>query len=102
MPTFVQEAAFAFGGAVVGITAPVVLALAGTVEPSAIVVPIASAGPLGAIAGFLLLRLRERDREEREERGKAWEAVGTLRESVEKGNETLIEIRTILKERRNE
>lgn len=99
MTNLLQEATFSLGGAVLGIVGPIGLAIAGTVDAGQIVVPIASAGPIGAVAGFLLLRLRERDREEREERGKAWMAVGLLRDEVQ---DTKTTIKDALAENRNE
>lgn len=72
-----------------------------------------TAGPFGAFSAILLLRNREQQREHAtqvqalarahvEEREAAWAALDGLRGALERTNETLIEIRTILKERRNE
>lgn len=60
----------------------------------------ASPGPLGMIASWALSRVTADRKEHATGRGAAWAAVDRLRQEIREGNETLVRIETILKERR--
>lgn len=74
---------------IVGLT--VMGAAAGVVSGGTITSALAAYGPLGLIAGYLMLRLRELDRAAREERKQAWRAVAQLRAELTKRQDEMIQ-----------
>lgn len=97
--TTLTELLAALGVSVLGVGAPIAVAVVSGAEADWWG-PLIANGPLGVIAAYLLYRQREERRDEREERGKAWTAVGELRGAVQEQTQELVKIVTILERSR--